>query len=78
MPGYSNATVSVRPKTQGRYEYIEAETACMDLSATVVMAVNERNKGYLECKSLSVGSFGTFFTYALLLVMRIACRLGCE
>ncbi|KAH7710967.1 hypothetical protein AAVH_09124 [Aphelenchoides avenae] len=65
MPGYSNATVSVRPKTQGRYEYIEAETACTDLIATVVMAVNERNKGYLECKSLSVDSFGTSFSAPL-------------
>ncbi|KAH7699542.1 hypothetical protein AAVH_33353, partial [Aphelenchoides avenae] len=44
MPGYRDMTVYVRPKAQDRYTYIDAETACLDLNATVVMAVDKRNR----------------------------------
>lgn len=50
MAGYHDATVYVRPKAQDKYEYKDAETACLNLGGTVPAAANRRNKGYLECK----------------------------
>ncbi|KAH7702195.1 hypothetical protein AAVH_30657, partial [Aphelenchoides avenae] len=48
MAGYHDVTVYVRPKAQEKYEYKDAETACVDLGGSVVTSVDERNKGYLE------------------------------